>query len=179
MAKKENNKKLTEQQERFCREYLKDLNGKQSAIRAGYSEKTAENQASRLLSNAKVRDLVYKLNQERIKRTEIDADFVLFEHKRMAMSDVAECFNEDGGLKNITEMPKSIRLAIKSFDVYEEKDKDTGEVIGFTKKVTLWDKNKNLENLGRHLKLYTDKMEHSGSVGLSDRMKKARERAKK
>lgn len=178
MAKKNNEKQLTEQQERFCLEYLKDLNGKQAAIRSGYSAKTAENQASRLLSNAKVQQLVYKLNQERIKRTEIDADFVLTEHKRMAMSDVAECFDDNGNLKSITEMPKSIRLAIKSFEVYEEKDRDTGEIIGFTKKVSLWDKNKNLENLGRHLKLYTDKLEHGGNVGLADRIKKARERGK-
>ncbi|WP_198585325.1 terminase small subunit, partial [Escherichia coli] len=39
--------KLTDKQELFAREYLKDLNGTQAAIRAGYSEKTANEQASR------------------------------------------------------------------------------------------------------------------------------------
>ncbi len=34
--------KLTEKQKRFCEEYLIDLNATQAAIRAGYSEKTAE-----------------------------------------------------------------------------------------------------------------------------------------
>jgi phage terminase small subunit len=33
--------KLTEKQQRFCNEYLVDLNATQAAIRAGYSEKTA------------------------------------------------------------------------------------------------------------------------------------------
>jgi single-stranded DNA-binding protein len=42
----------------FVHEYLKDLNGKQAAIRAGYSPKTAESQASRLLRNVKVQNLI-------------------------------------------------------------------------------------------------------------------------
>ena len=46
---------LTPKQARFVEEYLIDLNGKQAAIRAGYSPGTAEVQASRLLRNAKVR----------------------------------------------------------------------------------------------------------------------------
>ena len=35
-------KKLTAKQQRFCDEYLIDLNATQAAIRAGYSEKTAK-----------------------------------------------------------------------------------------------------------------------------------------
>lgn len=46
---------LTNKQLAFCREYVIDSNGKQAAIRAGYSEHTAESQASRLLSNVKVK----------------------------------------------------------------------------------------------------------------------------
>ena len=34
-------KKLTAKQQRFCDEYLIDMNGTQAAIRAGYSKKTA------------------------------------------------------------------------------------------------------------------------------------------
>ena len=45
---------LTPRQERFCREFLVDLNGTKASVRAGYSEKTAYSQASRLLKNAKV-----------------------------------------------------------------------------------------------------------------------------
>ena len=37
--------KLTPQQEAFCNEFIKDLNIKQAAIRAGYSEKHAANNA--------------------------------------------------------------------------------------------------------------------------------------
>ena len=49
---------ITPKQARFVAEYLVDLNGKQAAIRAGYSPQTAQAQASRLLTNAKVKELV-------------------------------------------------------------------------------------------------------------------------
>jgi len=40
--------KLRPKQERFVAEYLIDLNATQAAIRAGYSEKTAQPQSARL-----------------------------------------------------------------------------------------------------------------------------------
>ena len=52
--------KLTEKQKRFCDEYLIDLNATQAAIRAGYSPRTAEQAASRLLSFVKVQDEISK-----------------------------------------------------------------------------------------------------------------------
>lgn len=38
--------KLTPKQERFCEEYLIDLNATQAAIRAGYSANTAREQGA-------------------------------------------------------------------------------------------------------------------------------------
>lgn len=49
---------LRGKQRLFVLEYLKDLNGKQAAIRAGYSEKTAEVQASQTLRILKVAQAV-------------------------------------------------------------------------------------------------------------------------
>ena len=42
---------LNEKQERFCKEYVIDLNGKQAAIRSGYSEKSGEKYYVYLLIN--------------------------------------------------------------------------------------------------------------------------------
>lgn len=47
--------KLTPKQQRFCDEYLVDLNATQAAIRTGYSEKTAYSQGQRLLKNVDVK----------------------------------------------------------------------------------------------------------------------------
>lgn len=41
---------VTEKQKRFCDEYLKDLNAKQAAVRAGYSPKTAKQIGQRMLT---------------------------------------------------------------------------------------------------------------------------------
>src|SRR4030095_16301516 len=46
---------LTAKQERFIAEYLVDLNQKQAAIRAGYSERTAAKIASELMQKPHVR----------------------------------------------------------------------------------------------------------------------------
>ena len=68
---------LTLKQEQFCREYIVDLNGTQAAIRAGYSEKTANEQAARLLTNVSVKEYVQSLMDKRSARVDITADYVL------------------------------------------------------------------------------------------------------
>ena len=47
-------KRLGEKQKRFVREWLVDMNGTRAAIRAGYSEKSAANTASRLMKDPAV-----------------------------------------------------------------------------------------------------------------------------
>lgn len=61
----------------FCREYLVDLNGTQAAIRAGYSENTANEQAAQLLAKLSIKEYVQSLMDERAKRVDITADYVL------------------------------------------------------------------------------------------------------
>jgi phage terminase small subunit len=68
---------LTSKQECFVAEYLVDLNATQAAIRAGYSEKTANEQSSRLLANVKVAAEVAKAQAERSARTNVSQDYVL------------------------------------------------------------------------------------------------------
>lgn len=57
---------LKEQQERFCREYvsMERPNGTRAAVHAGYSEKTACEQASRLLRNVKIKERIKELRRE-------------------------------------------------------------------------------------------------------------------
>lgn len=68
---------MTPKQERFCQEYLIDLNATQAAIRSGYSRKTAEVQGSRLLSNAKIGLQIAAAQTKRAKRTEVTQDHVI------------------------------------------------------------------------------------------------------
>lgn len=75
---------LNDRQKRFCEEYLIDLNGTQAAIRAGYSKKTANEQAARLLTNVSVHAYITEMKSQRSKRTEITSDYVLTGLKEVA-----------------------------------------------------------------------------------------------
>ena len=55
---------MTARQERFCQEFAKTGNGTLSAINAGYSEKTANEQAVRLLANISVKERIRELQGE-------------------------------------------------------------------------------------------------------------------
>ncbi len=57
----------TEKQLNFCNEYVKDYNATQAAIRAGYSEKTAAAQASRLLKSSDVLETIKEKQRELVK----------------------------------------------------------------------------------------------------------------
>jgi phage terminase small subunit len=63
---------LSDKQELFCREYLKDFNATQAAIRAGYSEDTASQQGSRLLNNVKVSERLEKLSKALLEQIDDD-----------------------------------------------------------------------------------------------------------
>lgn len=68
---------LTDKQKMFCREYLIDLNATQAAIRAGYSEKTSNEQGARLLANVSIQIRISELKAQRNDRIDVDADYVL------------------------------------------------------------------------------------------------------
>lgn len=71
--------------ERFCTEYIKDTNGKQAAIRAGYAERSAEMQASRLLRNDKVKQRVAELREAYFNENIMTAQQVEYELTRIAL----------------------------------------------------------------------------------------------
>lgn len=68
---------LTLKQSRFVDEYLIDFNASRAAIAAGYSSSGAKVQGSRLLTNANVRRLVDRHQQETSKRLRITRDDVI------------------------------------------------------------------------------------------------------
>ena len=167
MARRARPGELNDQQQLFCREYMKDLNGRQAAIRAGYSEKTAQEQASDLLSKPKVQQFCQELMNKRSKRVEIEADLVLVELAALATVDITQAYDDMGQLKPLSEIPPLVRKAISGLDVNELFDGqgDQKTAIGLAKKIKFWDKTKALELLGKHLKLFTDKVEHTGKDG--------------
>lgn len=139
--------KLTDKQELFAREYLKDLNATQAAIRAGYSAKTAQEQASRLLSNVMVQSRISELKAERNEEVGIDAAYVLKRLVEIDQMDVLDILLPNGELKPIKDWPKTWRTTLSGMDVTEM----AGDTPGLLKKIKWPDKVKNLELLGKHV----------------------------
>lgn len=134
--------KLTAKQEMFCKEYLIDLNATQAAIRAGYSVKTAKAMGHENLTKPDLSTEIQKLFTERAERTTINGDWVL----RKLQSVAERCMQEEA-------------VMVKGDDGMEP----TGEY-----KFDSSGANKSLELIGKHHKLFTDKVEFDGAVQITE-----------
>ena len=161
--------KLTNKKLMFCKEYIIDLNGTQAAIRVGYSEKTAQEQASRLLSNVMVQKEVKRLLDKRAKSLDITAERVLLEIARLSYSNMDDfvSFTSNGDpYFDLSKMTREQAAAIESItveDYYDGRGEDAREVKKI--KLSLAKKNPNLNLLCKHLGLITEKHEHTGKDG--------------
>lgn len=63
MAKKDQQKKLTDKQKKFCREYVLSLNATQAAIKAGYKESSAYSIGSENLTKPEIKEYIAKLRK--------------------------------------------------------------------------------------------------------------------
>lgn len=147
--------------ERFCQEYIIDLNGAKAAERSGYSKKTARTQANQLLTKLDISERVAELKEIRSERTVITQDMVLRELKILAQSDfrdygeiVKDVAHPEGRLKLkcFKEMKGDATKAIKSISEHITKD-------GIQLKFKLHGKEKPLELLGKHLGMFMDKFD--------------------
>lgn len=185
---------LTPKQQLFVDEYIIDFNGTQAAIRAGYSELGARTEACRLLTNANIQKAVDKAIADRRKRLRIDADTVLWKWWQIANADYNElssvkrvaCGYCYGGA-NITDDSEP------SIDPTKAPDEDCSTCGGdgeayvymadttnlsptakmlyqgaentkFGIKINAADRMKALDNVARHLGMFKEQIEHSGSV---------------
>lgn len=139
---------LSAKHEAFCREYIKDFNGTQAAARAGYSERTSNEQSSRLLANANIQARIAELQAERSERVQIDADYVLRRLHEIDQLDVADILTDAGDFLPIKQWPKAWRISLSAIDIQII---NSGDTEAITKKVKWPDKIRNLELLGKHI----------------------------
>lgn len=150
-------KKLTAKQQRFCDEYLIDLNATQAAIRAGYSEKTAYSQGQRLLKNVETKEYI---------------------EQRMADKDAKLIADQDEVLKYLTSVMRREYCENVVVTVSEKKSFYEPDMNGTMRKVTeekeeaqiveiparLTDANKAAELLGRRYGLFKDSVDLNGAI---------------
>lgn len=143
---------LTPKQQRFVDEYLVDLNATQAAVRAGYSEDTAYSQGQRLLKNVEVAAFVQTAMDQRSERTAITADYVL----QSIVSTMERCKQVEPVFDR-----KGDHVEV------ETPDGEMAKAYTFNPMGVL----KGAELLGKHLKLFTEKVEHGGAIEIEQRVK--------
>lgn len=152
-------RKLTDKQKKFVEEYLIDLNATQSAIRAGYSPKTANEQGARLLANVSIQEAISKAMAERSRRTGINQDRIVQELARIAFVKITDVVDPDGEIN--TNASDDDLACIESYKV-----EDSNSVNGSSSKreVKLASKIKALELLGKHVGMWNDKIQVDVSI---------------
>lgn len=170
---------LTPKQERFVAEYLIDLNATQAAIRAGYSDKTAGDQAAQLLGKTHIKSAIENAKQQRERATQIDANWVLKRLADEATADVADLYNEDGSIKPVHQWPKIWRqglvAGIKHQELRDSEGNRTGE---FIVDVKVSDRIRRLELIGKHIRVnaFQEQIAVTGLDALADRLARASKR---
>lgn len=130
--------KLTDKQKRFIEEYLIDLNATQAAIRAGYSERTANEQGSQNL--AKLSSYIEEEKRKRSSRVQITQDDVI----RMLIENI----EKSSGTKQVV--------------ITQTRKSEDGEFVGDDVAQFVYEPssvNKALELLGKHLGMFKDKLD--------------------
>ena len=133
--------KLTAKQQRFCDEYLIDLNATQAAIRAGYSKKTA-----------------YSIGIENLRKPEIKK----YIDDRMAAKKSKLIADQDEVLKYLTSV---LRGESQSTEIVVEGIGDgCSEARTIMKEPSEKDRLKAAELLGKRYGLYTEKVDANVNV---------------
>lgn len=132
---------MTAKQQRFCDEYLIDLDGTKAAIRAGYSPKTAGVIASENLKKPKLKQYIAERMAEKEKQLIADQDEVLKYLTKVLRG----------------ESQSEIVVVVSSGDFMTEAQR-------IKKAPDEKERLKAAELLGKRYGLYTDKMEFTGAV---------------
>ena len=169
---------ITEKQKRFADEWLIDLNGTR-AYKVAYpsvkKDETARVNASRLLTNANVKAYIQERQKEREKRTEITQDSVLHELALIAFakaSDYARVVEKDAMVEVdgnmvpvLDEDGNQVKYRTVEPILTDELTEDQKKAIAVIKKgrdgfeIKPYSKIQALELLGKHLGMFTEKVE--------------------
>jgi len=139
---------LEPMQEAFAREWVICSNATQAAIKAGYSEDTAKQQGSRLLTNVDVRAFIDKLKTERAAALNFQAIDLLWKLQEVIDFDPLDFFDSRGDIKPLDQIPLELRRLITG--VKQTK---------FGAEYQIMSREKAIEMLARHHTLFNDKLE--------------------
>jgi len=166
-------KKLTEKEELYCRKYVELLNQRQAYMASRDTERmksnTVDRRASELHQKPHIQARINELMAEREQRLQIDADYVLRRLVEIDQMDLLDILDEKMAFRPISEWPKVWRQYLSGVDVSElfKGAGDEREMVGVLKKIKWPDKVKNLELLGKHVRVgaFKEQLDHTSSDG--------------
>ena len=140
---------MNSRQERFCREYVIDLNATQAAVRAGYSKKSAANAGSENLKKPDLAAFIHKLKSDTAQNLQISAERVVRELACCGLANVQDYINPDGKPKDINQLTREQAAAIQEVKAITRPG--DGQITHIVKLV---DKRASLVDLGRHIGIF-------------------------
>lgn len=151
--------------ERFCQEYLLDLNAT-AAYQRTYPDSSpaaAEVGGCRLLGNAKVANRIAELQAELLSRVQVSQDDILRELMILGYSDVRHYEVDEHGHLTLAEGAPDV--AWRAVSSVKHRITSNGEYTTREIEYKLWNKNNALELLGRHKGTFPNRTEHTGPGG--------------
>lgn len=130
------------------------MNATQSAIAAGYKQKTAYSTGQSNLKHPEIAALINAKTEQIRKKSDINYEKVVNECAKLAFNNPKQAFNQDGSLKPITEWPDRLLHCVSSFEV--EEIMANGNTIGHLKKVKFWSKTESLNLLSKLVGIIKD-----------------------
>jgi phage terminase small subunit len=162
---------LTARRIRFVEEYLIDLNSTRAATAAGYSQKNADVIGPRLLANGAVRTAIEKAQQARSQGTGLTQDRVLYELEHLAFSNIDHYLVNDHGRLTLREGAPAHALRAIARVRHRKTTKTVGDAVitDCETELVLWDKPTMLRLAGRHVGLFTDRLDNNTLLGKDGR----------
>lgn len=160
------NDELTHQQQRFIDEYLLNPSSiTKAAIRAGYAINSAAGSGSRLLAMPKIKTVIDDAQRERSHKLGISKERVLQELALVAFANIADVMkiNEEGDtVIDLENLPRQVSAALSEVSISTKGGKNKTR----TAKVKMSDKLSALTSIAKHLGMFVEKVEHSGTLTL-------------
>lgn len=144
--------KLTDKQERFCYEYCIDFNATKAAIRAGYSEKTAQIIGFENLRKPIIKERIQQMKDNLAETAGISALKIINEHAKIAFSGISKLKDSWMTLKDFENLSDDEKSCIQEVQTKETRRNDDGAaVIDEWVKIKLYDKQKSLDSISNML----------------------------
>lgn len=153
----------------FAQGRAKGLTADEAYQEAGY--KANRGNAARLNANESIVKRIEEITAAGAERAEIDVERVLRELGRIGFQDPRKLFTSQGGILDPQEWDDDTAASIAGIEVVRrdsgERDEDGRPVMEHVHKIKTWDKVSALEKIGKHLKMFTDVIDHKGSFNVS------------